>query len=253
MYKIHPHLPSPPDDAVLWRYMDFTKFVSLLERRALFFCRPDLLGDPFEGSISPVTPPAIPRDLKAGPVAVREIDLRPVVRMARVNCWHMAEFESEAMWRLYTRERDGVAIKVIFGHFKNAFVGDQEVHAAIVQYRDYRTAGIPFGNALLPLFHKRISFEHEREVRALFLRNTTEDGPVEPTGCYCQVDLAQLVGEIVVAPFAEDWFVDLVRSLAERYGLGDRVSSSTLSDVPTFTARFVIPQKSPLATPGSQK
>ena len=249
MYKSHPRLSSPPEVAVLWRYMDFTKFVSLLERRALFFCRPDRLGDPFEGSISPVTPPAIPRGLKAGPLA-KKFDLRQVVRLARVNCWHMGKFESEAMWRLYTREREGIAIKVVFCHFKDAFVGDQEVHAAIVQYRDYWTADIPFHNALLPLIHKRVSFEHEREVRALFLRDAPEDEPSE-TGCYCPVDLAKLVGEIVVAPFAEDWFLDLVRSLAERYGLGDRVRSSTLSDAPTFTARFTAPQNPPVATPGS--
>ena len=31
--------------------MDFTKFVSLLEKRALFFARADQLGDPFEGAI----------------------------------------------------------------------------------------------------------------------------------------------------------------------------------------------------------
>ena len=69
MYEPHPNLYPPPDGAVLWRYMDFTKFVSLLERKALFFCRPDRLGDLFEGSLSPVTPPVVPQNLKAGPDA----------------------------------------------------------------------------------------------------------------------------------------------------------------------------------------
>ena len=40
------------ENAKIWRYMDFTKLVSLLEKRALFFCRSDKLGDPFEGSYS---------------------------------------------------------------------------------------------------------------------------------------------------------------------------------------------------------
>ena len=31
------YLDIPPDDVVLWRYMDFTKIVSLLEKSALFF------------------------------------------------------------------------------------------------------------------------------------------------------------------------------------------------------------------------
>ena len=37
----------------------------------------------------------------------------------------------------------GIAIKTVFGRFKDAFVGAQAVHASIVQYRDYQTASIP--------------------------------------------------------------------------------------------------------------
>jgi len=37
-------------DVKIWRYMDFTKFVSMLEEAGLFFARLDRLGDPFEGS-----------------------------------------------------------------------------------------------------------------------------------------------------------------------------------------------------------
>ena len=49
MYKESPYCDPLPDDAVLWRYMDFTKFVSLLEKSSLFFARADKLEDPFEG------------------------------------------------------------------------------------------------------------------------------------------------------------------------------------------------------------
>ncbi|MCY4647124.1 MAG: DUF2971 domain-containing protein [Gammaproteobacteria bacterium] len=243
MYHDHPQLSPPPDDAVLWRYMDFTKFVSLLEKSALFFCRPDQLGDPFEGSISPATPPLLAGELKVGSrITQGNIDFRQFVRMARVNCWHMGEFESEAMWRLYTRERDGVAIKTVFARFKEALVGEASVNVSRVWYRDYRTERIPFGNALLPLVHKRISFQHEQEVRAIYLRIPAEDGQEDADVGYCEVDLPGLVEEIVVAPFAKDWFVDLVRSLAERYGIGDRVRPSTLSDAPTFTLPVLIPE-----------
>ena len=244
MYHDQPHLNPPPDDAILWRYMDFTKFVSLLEKSALFFCRPDLLGDPFEGSISPTTPPLLTGELKEGSRITQggNIDVREIVRVARVNCWHMGEFESEAMWRLYTRERDGVAIKTVFARFKEALVGEQDITVSRVSYQDYRTESIPFGNALLPLFHKRISFQHEQEVRALYMVHPANERPGEEVGGYCRVDLSKLVEEIVVAPFAEDWFVDLVRSLGARYGVGDRVRASTLSDDPTFTLPYFMAQ-----------
>ena len=239
MYQDHPLLCPPPDDAVLWRYMDFTKFVSLLETSALFFSQPDQLGDQFEGSISPATPPIVAGEPQVGsPIKKGKLDLRWLTRFARVNCWHMGEFESEAMWRLYTRERDGVAIKTVFARFKEALVGEESVNVSQVLYQDYQTESIPFGNALLPLIHKRISFQHEQEVRAIYTEIPAED----TSGGYYKVNLLRLVEEIVVAPFAEDWFVDLVRSLAERHGIDDRVRPSTLSDAPTFTVSVVIPE-----------
>ena len=239
MYQDHPLLSPPLDNAVLWRYMDFTKFVSLLETSALFFCRPDQLGDPFEGSISPATQPIVLGEPQVGsPVKQGTLDVRWITRGARVNCWHMSEFESEAMWRLYTRERDGVAIKTVFARFKEALVGKESVYVSRVLYQDYRTEHIPFGNGLLPLVHKRISFQHEQEVRAVYFEIPAEDA----TGGYSEVDLLGLVEEIVVAPFAEDWFVDLVRSLAERHGIGDRVRPSTLSDAPKFTVPVLLPE-----------
>ena len=61
MYEESPFCTPPPDDAVLWRYMDFTKFVSVLDKRALFFSAADKFGDPFEGSISKGTAELRPR------------------------------------------------------------------------------------------------------------------------------------------------------------------------------------------------
>lgn len=238
MYEKHPNCQPPSDDAVLWRYMDFTKFVSLLESQALFFCRADLLGDPFEGSISAVTPPAFPPNFTAGPLTVHQIDLRQIARMMYVNCWHGGEFESEAMWRLYAREWDGISIKTVFSRFRSALVGNESVLASTIQYRDYRTDAIPFGNGLLPYLHKRISFQHEQEVRALILHASDKDKS-RPSGLYHKVDLEKLVEEIVIAPFAQSWFFDLVRSLAGRYGLGNRVRMSDMSDAPTFKAEFL--------------
>ncbi len=43
-------LEGAPKDAVIWRYMSFTKFVALLAQRGLFFPRAARLGDRLEGS-----------------------------------------------------------------------------------------------------------------------------------------------------------------------------------------------------------
>ena len=52
-YEEHEVFTTPDDpDVPIWRYIDFTKLVALLERSSLFFARADTLGDTFEGSYS---------------------------------------------------------------------------------------------------------------------------------------------------------------------------------------------------------
>ncbi len=40
------------ENSKIWRYLDFAKFISILDRKALFFVRADRLSDKFEGSYS---------------------------------------------------------------------------------------------------------------------------------------------------------------------------------------------------------
>lgn len=51
-FKEHPEFLAPDNPtAKIWRYMDLAKFLSLLDRQALYFVRLDKLSkfDPFEG------------------------------------------------------------------------------------------------------------------------------------------------------------------------------------------------------------
>ncbi len=51
--SVHPLFRPPVNETVkLWRYMDFTKFVSMLDHSGLYFTRTDLFNDLFEGSFS---------------------------------------------------------------------------------------------------------------------------------------------------------------------------------------------------------
>ena len=51
MVEEHPVFIAPENIEIkVWRYMDFTKMISLIDTRRLFFTRADLFSDPFEGS-----------------------------------------------------------------------------------------------------------------------------------------------------------------------------------------------------------
>lgn len=237
MYEKHHACTPPPADAVLWRYMDFTKYVSLLATRALFFARVDKLDDPFEGSLSELN--VLLRRRMYGDMPTNDRDavvklvgqaLKDTRQFNLVNCWHQNSVESEFMWKLYAKNNAGVAIMSKFDSLKKCFTGEQPVFIGQVYYVDYHTTVIPEVNTLLTYLHKRKSFEHEREVRAL----TRISGEVPAEGEFREVDLSILVHEVLVAPYATDWLVELVESVTRQYGLSVPVCRSGLAATPVW-------------------
>ncbi len=243
MYEESPFCNPPPADAVLWRYMDFTKFVSILDKRALFFARADKLGDPFEGSFTKVNEKLRPAWYGDGYHSINRqlvYHFRESRRFTLISCWHENGYESEAMWRLYARERDGIAIKTDFDSFKKSFTCSEKIYIGRVNYVDYENDVIPESNEFSPYLHKRQSFEHEHEVRTIVLILPSKDGRADysqdicDVGKYYEVDLSLLIKEVIVAPFAPDWFLELVNSVAALYALKVPVVKSVLAGDPTW-------------------
>jgi hypothetical protein len=123
MFEEHVQFINPPEDTVLWRYIDFTKFASLLDKHAMFFCRADLLGDPFEGSYPKGSLASREQHFqemgyKVELLRILRANSRDSRRQMYVNCWHMNPIESDAMWNCYTsndRTSEGIAIRTTFG------------------------------------------------------------------------------------------------------------------------------------------
>src|ERR1700684_1393835 len=124
---MHPRLVTPVDDTVLWRYLDFAKFMDMLERRVLWFARADTFEDPLEATYTDAelnhlrSLPPIPTP--SGTVKVGDSYLRGS-RMMRstsfISCWRAGADESMAMWDLYRKGGGVVAIKSTVGRFKEA-------------------------------------------------------------------------------------------------------------------------------------
>ena len=222
--------------------MSFTKFASLLTKKALFFARADKLGDPFEGSLTSLTLQAILNDTTLGEHSdTLRILLRNRPRYTLINCWHENETESDAMWKLYAGHGEGVAIKTTYRLLKESMIGKEVVSIEKVEYVDYDTAQIQLSDPLGPFIQKRRSFAHEREVRAIiqkpYIRGSEiiADGPDTcDVGIYHDVDVNKLVKEVFVPPYAEGWFSELVQTTAENFGLQAPVNKSSLSSQPVW-------------------
>ena len=152
MYQTRNNFTPPPDDAVLWRYMSFTKFVSLLTTKALFFARADKLGDPFEGSLSQLNvdlSPVINSGIPEEQISLLHNHIKDQRRFVLVNCWHENEHESDAMWKLYSGNGEGIAIKTDFHSLKMSLVGKDNVYIGRVSYVDYGSTFIQENDTLV--------------------------------------------------------------------------------------------------------
>ncbi len=247
MYFEQFFLDQPSDSSKIWRYLDFTKFVSLLDTGCLFFCRTDKLPDPFEGS----TPKAnikkridFTKKKELSPDFADEISntLRIFRNQFYVNCWHINDFESAAMWSLFLTNNEGIAIQSTLSRFKNSFdKAPDNVSVGAVKYIDYESDLIPEIDIFQPFLHKRKSYEYEKELRAITLKVSDDEegiptlgGDIPEMGTYVPVDLDMLIDKIYVSPTAPDWFFELTESIVEKYNLNKGVYQSNLKEDPVY-------------------
>lgn len=243
-------------DTILWRYMDFAKFIALLEHKALYFARTDLLGDAFEGAAGiaerraewdayyldffreavrtvpgqdePPTHEHIEREASRllTELATTGDNVR---RSSFVSCWHANTLESEALWRLYCPpSTTGVAVRTDARLLLEALGNNADIELGRVRYLDLRQSFIGINDRL---FSKRKSLAHEAEVRAV-IRNRFR--PSEELGRAMPVDLQKLLVSVVPSPFAPSWFAALVEATLKRYDLEVKISRSELLSEPFF-------------------
>ena len=242
MFESHTSLTPPPDETVLWRYMDFPKFMDIVMRRELYFSCLANLNDPFEGHITrPMvdlirgTDPALDgekRETNRQKIKQNLAAIRGFRQMINVSCWHMNETESDAMWQLYMPSGQGIAIRTTFGRFKDSVKQSAiQVHGGIVQYVDYNTHECDYSNIFNWSILKRKSYAHENEFRAIALEPT---GDVYGAGLSVKIDATRLIQSVFVSPAAPAWHVDLLRSLTKTHNLDISINRSKLYRHPMY-------------------
>jgi len=252
----------------IWRYMDFTKFVSLLSESALFFCTGSQMRvlDPYEGYYPEIDLERLtsekqrydnPLQLAKKSTKYRQIFLKNV----SINCWHVSNCESAAMWKMYLKSDEGLVIKTTLENLKEAFQNNQEdnIYIGKIAYRDYDNDGIkadyqeyiqtvseyttkrPSDKSIFNKFEKyfypllltkRNHFDYEKEIRAIspIKFNSNKQSNMN-SGKFVKVDLNVLIREIIIAPTAPKWLEALVKDVCNKYNLDNiKVYQSKLYD-----------------------
>lgn len=211
----------------IWRYLDFTKFVSMLDTRSVYFPCASMFIDKFEGSYSQKNMEY--RALLQKTHSREAIDMRQLRQEVGISCWHANDHESAAMWELYAKTNEAVCIQSTYD--KLSIVLEDIAELGLVQYIDYQEDFIPEHDPYLAFLYKRKSFEHENEVRALIKSLPHKN---VGAGLGVSVDIELLIENIYISPSAPKWFHELVANTVKRFGLQKSVKQSSLAEDPIY-------------------
>jgi len=276
MHELHPTFRPPSDmDGKIWQYMELAEFVSMLHRKALFFIKANKLRDPYEGIIpqfndvirSSEYNKVQKQNFQSQDQSNHFIERLPQTMIQQfqlyrelilINPWHYNEYESAAMWNLYSHENAGIAIQSTTRRLSKSFRNNNEdiIWIGKVQYLDFSKDWMNEWNNLFQAFvTKRKSFEYENEIRAVtclpdnhlssewIAKAANKEKPssfklgiVKPReltdkGKYVSADLQVLIEKVYIAPYAEPWFEEVVESLLSKYELNATVTKSDLYTV----------------------
>jgi hypothetical protein len=248
MVEKHPIFNSPEKlDQKIWRYMDFTKFVDCLNSSSLYFTRVDKLQDIFEGSVPKMTAELRNKFMITATEASKP-EPNPIEYWKEygqksreehaINCWHMNDYESAAMWKSYLKSDEGIAIQSDYKRLSNSLQQSEIlIFIGRVNYIDYEKDTIKYDNSFIPFIHKRKSFSFENELRAVIWEladNNFDKVNLKDGGIRIYIDLNVLIENIFVSPDSPLWLTNLVKDTCKRFGYNFRVINSKLNDRPVY-------------------
>ncbi|WKL44857.1 hypothetical protein [Flavobacterium sp. ZE23DGlu08] len=231
MYINNQNIKLPEDpNTIVWKYLDLSKFLDLLMSEKLFMSRSDKFEDQYEGTFSEPTFEEIKK------LSIDNPDFLNYYKTHRekvaISSWHINEYESFAMWQIFTQNSEGLAIQSTIGRLQESLIPETNFNQYIgeVNYIDYKKEHIPFDDMFFPFLFKRKSFQYEGEVRII-----TDIGKNDikiNEGLKINVDINQLIEKIYIHPKSENWYKNLVIQLVKQLGFDFTIEKSDLeSDI----------------------
>ena len=259
----------------IWRYLDLTKFIDLLQSKSIKLTRATSFSDPFEGTINEYTHQAYLKrfhsdnlakeyeEYKAAYLKVNSTWIKIGENLKKegvgtvlnnalscikdhtfINCWHINSYESEAMWRLYSKNiQESVVIKSTIP--KITYKAGESFICKPVNYIDYsqETLFDDYFNA--PFLQKRLSFKHENEFRIIKQQLPLIDDEdnykklelnakcsTEYIDIYLGDDFENIIDEIIISPFSPKWFQEIIKGLLDVYRINVPLKSSEITVQP---------------------
>jgi len=261
MYKENAIFKTPADNTKIWRYMDFTKFVDIIDRRKMFFPTVAMLQkiDPFEGSFPKAyidyfnanlddifTPETWKTFNKESAPKDFSRARKSMSKFVAVSCWNKQDEQSAALWKIYCSTFNGIAIESTIGRLKDSLQSEERgINIGEVEYIDHFS---PEPSDLIPktpvktpddilykvFTYKGKSFNYENEVRAIVeLPKLKKVSQFQAKfikyhkGYNAKIDPKLLIEKVHLTPMTinkdSKWQKNVVKSVLVKYGLNKKV------------------------------
>lgn len=229
-----------------WRYMTFSRFAWMLQRKLIWMARVDKLDDEWEMALAGdqlkhvyATAP-IRRFGQPKPEETLDQRTKHIVdnwrRTTFVSCWCASEHESHALWRIYCGQNEGIAVQTTLAKLQMEF---QNISLYDIRY-EYpgRKTTTPVKLDLATI--KRPMFSYEQEVRFI-----AEPGYSNPNliqgdlGFEYAIEPERFIEQIVIHPLADTSFLETVSFLVDGLApvLRDKVIWSEMRDGPPLAQK----------------
>lgn len=221
---------------ILRRYLDVPRFVSFLKMPSLYLCRSDLFPDKFEGSFTTTVKDEICNVFaKYGANYSYDRLKKDLRERVFINCWSRGIDDNMALWKLYGKSNDCVALTTTVGQLTemlNGFKGHGELSLRKVKYiKHWKNPEIkvkPLSNVFR---YKAIGYSFENEVRVILDRfdhnsDSKEEGVILP------VIPKSFLRSVVVSPECSPWFKSVIEDIMEKYNISCPVRISSMSKEP---------------------
>ena len=167
MYIEHPEfIIERAKDLPLWRYMDFWKFLKLLNSSELYFPNVEMMGDQHEGKIpQKIFDLMLKEDELLGrknkfAQNYKEFIENRLRKKTLILSWNANSTESFAFWKMYAKEKLGIAIKTNLDRLKNSVKDAEEnIYIGEVRYYDDNKPTYRTGNTFYTFLTKNNYYE----------------------------------------------------------------------------------------------
>lgn len=233
-------------------YRVFSKrwLIDALTKKKNTLVKPSMWDDPFENFIFKSTV-----QTNQG-----ELALDTIRENYYGQCWTLTEEETDALWRIYSPNKDGFRVKTTIGKIFDAFYNLSDKWAMIafyvgkIQYEEESNIKAYFENPdnlnghlfdtsgngqVETLLIKRLEFKHENELRLIFSTNK-ENYDVSQMTYEFPIDINFHFDEILADPrMEEDDFVQSVKDI-KNLGYTNTIRKSQLYQIPNLNLQLTL-------------